>query len=141
MEDISTELDIRDERWIEIKSLRMTPWETQQAVVVLAASTVPRGRPSIRVKTGLKIVTARVLPNVVRCFKCHMVGHNVARCTVVSPGKKLCRRCGDRDHTINQCTKKPRCAICAKENRSNLKHVKACPAAKDRMRGNIHTLR
>ncbi|XP_033359522.1 uncharacterized protein LOC117241234 [Bombus vosnesenskii] len=114
VEDISTKLNIREERWIETKSLRMTQWETQQAVVVLPASTVTRDRPTIKVKTRLTIASARILPNVLKWYRCHMLGHNVTRCTVVSTGKELCRRCGDRGHTINQCTKEPRCDICGR---------------------------
>lgn len=90
-ENISTELNMKEERWIEVKPLRMTPWVTQQAVVVLSASTVPGDRPTIKIKTGLTIASARILPNVARCYKCHILGHTAARCTVVSPGRELRR--------------------------------------------------
>lgn len=72
---------------------------------MLSASTVPGDRPIIKIKTGYAIVTARILPNIVRCFRIHMLGHDAARCTIVSPGRELRSKCGDRDHTINQCTK------------------------------------
>ena len=42
---------------------------------MLPASTVPKDRP-IRIKTGLTISTARILPKIVRCYKCHMLKHN-----------------------------------------------------------------
>lgn len=90
-ENISTELNIKEERWIEVKPLRMTPWGTQQAVVVLSASTVPGDRPTIKIKTRLTIASARILPNLVRCYKCHMLGYTAARCTIVSLGRELCR--------------------------------------------------
>lgn len=118
----------------------MTQWKTQQAVVVLPASTVTRDRRTIKVKTKLTIASVRILPNVVKWYRCHMLGHNVARCTVVSTGKVLCRRCGERGHTINQCTKEPRCAICLKENRNILRHITGSleyPTVKEGMkRGN-----
>jgi hypothetical protein len=101
------------------------------------ASTVPKDRP-IRTNTGLTI--ARILPNIVRCYRWHMFGHDAARCTSVSPGKGPSRRCRDKDHTIKQCTKEPRCSICANENRSNLRHVtgsQACLVVKDRRRNDI----
>lgn len=101
VEDISTKLNIKEERWIEVKSPRMTPWGTQQVMVVLPASTVPTDRSMIRIKTGLTIASAGILPNIVSCYRCHMLGHNAARCTVMSPGKELCRRRRDRDQTIN----------------------------------------
>lgn len=98
VEDISTKLNIKEERWIETKSLRMTQWETQQAVVVLSASTVPGDRPTIKIKTGLAIASARILPNLVRCYKCHMLGYTAARCTIVS----IVKNCADdvRTRTI-----------------------------------------
>lgn len=55
----------------------------------------------------------------------------------MSPERELCRKCGDKDHTINECTKEPRYAICAKENTGNLRHITgslACPAVRDRIR-------
>lgn len=55
----------------------------KQAVVVLPASTVPKDR-SIRIKTELTIATVRILPNIVGCYRCHMLGHNAARCSVVT---------------------------------------------------------
>lgn len=78
VEDISTELDIKDERWITVKSLRMTPWGTQQMLVLVPATD---DRQIIRIRTGLTIATARILPNIIRYFKCHMLGHNAARYT------------------------------------------------------------
>jgi hypothetical protein len=35
---------------------------------------VPQENQTFIIKTGLTIATARLLPNVMRCFKCHMIG-------------------------------------------------------------------
>lgn len=113
-----TELDIKEEIWIQVKSLR-----TQQAVVVVPANSIPSEKSTIRIRTELMIATARVIPNVLRCYRYHTLGHNEARCTVLSTGRQLCQRCGDRDHTINGCSKEPRCAFCTAERRANLIHV------------------
>ena len=59
----------------------------------------------MRFRTGLTIATARLLPNIQRCYKCHMLRHTVAECTVVFPGKELCRRCGGNDHIMKECTR------------------------------------
>lgn len=101
-------------------------------------NSIPREKSTIRIRTGLTIATTRVIPNVLRCYRCHMLGHNATRCTVLSTRRELCRRCDDRDHAINGCSKEPRCAICAAERRDNLRHITgslACPAVKDTMRG------
>jgi hypothetical protein len=50
VEDIFTELNLTEERCIEVKSLEMTPWGTQQAVVVLPVSIVPRDKSIIKLK-------------------------------------------------------------------------------------------
>jgi hypothetical protein len=100
---------------------------------VLPPSTVPKDRP-LRIKTGLTIATARILPDIMICHRCNMLGHNAARCTAMSLDKGLYRRCRDRDHTIKQSTKESRCIVCANENRSNLRHVagsQACLVVKD----------
>lgn len=143
-ENIATKLNIRDVRWITIKALRMAPWGTQQAVVVVPGNSVSRGRTSVRIRTGLTMAISRVISNILRCYRCHMLGHNAARCTAISPGRELCRKCGGRDHTINECKNESRCVICTRENRANHRHITgslACPAVKERIRGIIRPTR
>lgn len=55
----------------------------KQAVDVVPASTVHKNRP-IKIKTRLTVATAKTLPNRVGCYRCHMLGYNTARCTVVT---------------------------------------------------------
>lgn len=57
-----TELDIKEKIWIQVKSLR-----TQQAVVIVPTNSIPSEKSTIRIRTGLTIATARVIPNVPRC--------------------------------------------------------------------------
>lgn len=54
---------------------------------MLSASTVLKDR-RIRIKTGLTIATARILPNIVRCYRCHMLGHNQQIPTVIEMNVK-----------------------------------------------------
>lgn len=115
----------------------MTPWGTQETVVIGPANSIPRKEPTISIRIGLTIATARVILNVLRCYWCHMLGHNATRYKILSSGKELSWRCGDGDHTINGCGKEPRCAMCAAERRANMRHITeslTCLAVKDRMR-------
>jgi hypothetical protein len=101
----------------------MTPRRIQVTVVVLPASVVPREEAARRFKTGLTIASAKLLPNVQRCFKCHMIGHIAARCTVLCSGKELCRRCGSDEHAMKDYTNEARCAMCCRHEGVNVRHV------------------
>lgn len=50
------------------KIAEMTPWGTQETVVIVPANSIPRKKPTIRTRRGLTIATARVIPNVLRCY-------------------------------------------------------------------------
>ena len=75
------------------------------ATVVLPASAIPRKERARRFRFGLTIASARLLPNLQRCYKCHMLGQTAARCTVSCPGRDLYRRCGSNEHVMKECTK------------------------------------
>lgn len=130
MEDIKSQWGIKDSVDIDVKSMKMAPWGTQVAVVVLPANGVPREERERRLKTGLTIASVRQLTNVQRCYRCHMLGHMAAKCTVVCPGKELCRRCGSAEHIIKACEKEPKCAMCSRYELINVRHITgslACP--------------
>lgn len=78
-----------------------------------------------RFRTGLTIASARLLPNVQRCFKCYMLGHMAAWYAVLCPRKELCRKCGSTEHVIREYTKEPECAMGCKHEGVNARHVKA----------------
>ena len=78
---------------------------------------------SRKIRTGLTIASIKALPNVVKCFRCHMFGHIANKCTAISPGKEICRKCGANDHTIAACVNAPCCSICSKEKGVKFDHV------------------
>ena len=130
VEELKRESGIISEESVELKTLRMAPWGTQVALVVLPASAVPREDVARRFRTGLTITSARSLPDLQRCYKSHMSGHTAARCTVMCPGRELRRRCRSSEHVMKECTKEPKCAMCSKQDGVNAKHVTvllACP--------------
>lgn len=106
-------------------------------VAVLRTNAVPKGEVSKRFRIGLTIASLRLLPDVQRCFRCHMLRHTAARCTVVWPGRDLCRRCESIEHVMNECTKEPRCAMCSKQEGLNTRHVMdslPCPMVRTKSR-------
>lgn len=55
--------------------MRRAPWGTQSAIIVLPKAYIDNGGDNIKIRAGLTIATVRVLPNVTKCFRCHMFGH------------------------------------------------------------------
>jgi hypothetical protein len=104
-------------------------------IATVPTSNVPRGNAPIRIKTGWTVATGRVLPNVTRCYKCHDIGHMAARCPVVKSSREICGRCGSMDHKMQECSNEPRCTLCVKISKCNVRHVTgslACPVARER---------
>jgi hypothetical protein len=97
---------------IGVKALRMAPWDTQQMVLVAPVAIIPTDTAAIKIRTGLTIATEKIIINVVRCFRYHMLRHTSARCTALSPDKELCRRYGDKEQPMASCQNEPRCAVC-----------------------------
>jgi hypothetical protein len=80
-----------------------------------------------KIRTGLTIATMSLLPKIVKCFSCHMFGHTSYKCTMLSPGRELYRKCGVRDHVSANCPNAPCCAICSKETGIRINHVTGVP--------------
>jgi hypothetical protein len=55
----------------------------------LCASVVPREEAARRFKTGLTIDSVGLLPNVQRCFKCHMISSMNSGVIVIDQGAKI----------------------------------------------------
>lgn len=93
---------------IEVKSLKAAPWDTQIAIAVVPATyyiVSKEGR--VKIRTGVTIATMRVLPKVIRCYRCHEMGH-----------------------TISNCGNDPKCTLCSRGSEVRTNHVMgslACP--------------
>ncbi|XP_076478995.1 uncharacterized protein LOC143303385 [Bombus vancouverensis nearcticus] len=123
VEEMRAQWGIKDSVSVEVKSLKMAPWGTQVAVVVLPANGVPSEDRDRRLRTGLTIASVRLLTGAQRCYKCHMLGHVAAKCTMVCPGRELCRRCGSTECTMKDCDREPRCAMCSGQGGISAKHI------------------
>jgi hypothetical protein len=128
--DIERDLEINDIRDVKIKTTRLAPWGTQSAIVVMPKASINKVDADSKIRTGLTIATMRVLPKIIKCFSCHMFRLTSYKCTMLSPGRELCRKCGARDHVIANCPNAPCYAICSKETGVRMNHVTgslACP--------------
>jgi hypothetical protein len=106
---------------IDMKSMKMAPWGTQVEVVILPANkSIPSEEREGRLNTGLTIASVRQLTNVQRCYRCHMLGHIAAKCTVVYPGKGLC---DVAEHIMKDCDKEPNYAMCSRHENINVRHI------------------
>lgn len=62
-----------------------------------------------RLRIGFVSCRLKILPVVTRCYRCHNLGHTAARCTLEKTIKEVCKKCGERHHAINECTRPARC--------------------------------
>lgn len=58
-----------------------------------------------KVRMGYVIAFARILPDVLQCYKCHRFGHTSYTCKAAFDGRELCRRCGAEGHSVTVCVR------------------------------------
>lgn len=114
IEQVSKETGIKREELI-CRTLRRAYMGTQAAIIEGPAEILTRIKEN-KIKIGWVFCRVRQLPNIIRCYKCHNLGHVASYCTVVEGDVIICRRCGSEGHTMTECTsEKPKCKICEEE--------------------------
>ena len=67
-----------------------------------------------KVMVGWCSASVRVLEQrALRCYKCLGIGHTRPKCPSGVSRDTLCFRCGEEGHMSADCTRAPRCAVCA----------------------------
>lgn len=77
--------------------------------------TTPKKRINImerpKLKLGFSIAKIRVLPDILRCLRCHELGHLANNCKMTKDAV-ICRKCSRAGHEMNKCTDEPKCRLC-----------------------------
>lgn len=110
---------------VSVQTLRPMRDGTQVGIVRVPTRKVNGELRSGRIKIGMVVCRAKTLPDIVRCFRCHQIGHVGAECRNLEKGKSLCRKCGIEGHSMAVCDKSPRCVLCTKTGLEgiNARHV------------------
>lgn len=77
-----------DSSEVHVQSLKPMRDGTQVAIARVPARKVTGELRSGRIKVGLVICRARILPEVTRCFLCHQLGHMGAECKNLEEGSR-----------------------------------------------------
>lgn len=114
---------------LRLVSLRESFRDTKRAVLSCEDSEdVRKCIEAGRIRIGFLNCAVKLLPNVVRCFRCHEIGHIAARCNLSKDIAEICRRCGEQGHTLPTCRNPQRCSVCVKQGLPEYKtrHITAC---------------
>ena len=104
----------RNAEQIIVKTIRTAYAGTRMAVLEMPANLIGEIRDTESVKIGYTIAKVRLVPNVVRCFRCHELGHISYSCKTQVNRREICRKCGIEGHSIVGCTAAPRCILCTR---------------------------
>lgn len=63
-----------------------------------------------KANVGYVVARVRVIPDIIRCYKCHHFGHMAINCTISTNGAEICR-CGASDHSMDICKAQIKCRL------------------------------
>nr|XP_034195056.1 uncharacterized protein LOC117611227 [Osmia lignaria] len=137
-EAIKSELG-HEARGVRVKVFRTDPRLSRVAVIEGPAAEMSRLLNGRRILIGWTVVTAREIPRLLRCYKCHAIGHVASACNVTGDRDGFCRKCGDRGHQMRDCKNETRCRLCVADGLppDQAGHVAAsvrCPRYKEALR-------
>lgn len=97
---------------IELKTIKIGYYGTNTAIVALPAEIATKMGETNKIKMFCAICRIVRTKNVIRCFKCHDLGHLSYVCPVKTNGEEICRRCGERGHQMSVCNAIRKCILC-----------------------------
>jgi hypothetical protein len=121
-----------------IKSLRMTQYGTQIALLSLPVAKARKLCEQGKIRIGWTVCRIQMQPRLKRCYKCSEFGHIAANCKSTTDNSGKCYKCGLPGHKAKGCENPPKCLLCTKDtvsgNRKQADHITGsfkCPAYKE----------
>lgn len=109
---------------IRIKMFRNTTVGLKRAIAEIPAKGTTSLEGKVKIKIGWTLCRIRVITKVIRCFKCHEIGHMAISCPMKGEEKTICRRCGEEGHSIAECKGAPKCILCSRRgSKVDIGHV------------------
>ncbi|XP_076301802.1 uncharacterized protein LOC143219879 [Lasioglossum baleicum] len=134
---IAKSIDIGEmaESEIEVRALRIGYGGTKSAIIAVPVETAKKLNEEGKIKIGFTNCRITKALNIIRCYRCHALGHMSYGCKAELNGNELCRGCGIEGHQINGCNATRCCILCVRENipAANAVHVAGainCPQYK-----------
>lgn len=118
---IRSRLNLKEETFINVKSLRKAYGGTQIAVVSLPSSQAIQLTSEGKLKVGWIIGRVREKISPTRCFKCLEFGHTARMCKNTDRSA-CCMKCGKEGHKAAQCQAEPRCFLCIAKKLKETNH-------------------
>lgn len=122
---------------VELKSVRTNQNEgTRTRIFVIPAKLALKVKEVDKVQVGYVVAQVTILPDITRCYKCYHFGRIARNCKMAIDGGEICRRCGNTEYSMAECTCALLCMLCseAKLPLGRLGHIAgtlACPRYKE----------
>ncbi|XP_076301825.1 uncharacterized protein LOC143219915 [Lasioglossum baleicum] len=100
---IAKSIDIGEmaESEIEVRALRIGYGGTKSAIIAVPVETAKKLNEEGKIKIGFTNCRITKALNIIRCYRCHALGHMSYGCKAELNGNELCRGCGIEGHQIN----------------------------------------
>lgn len=113
VEDIATALHL-EKASVELRSLRTIARSgTRTGIITIPNTGTTEMREGQKIRVAYVVTTIHILPDIMRCYRCHRFGHASYGCTESRDGKETCRRCRTKGHIMAECKAPTRCFLCA----------------------------